>query len=146
METAVDQYFREYSIFHFAVTIIFRKGSILVGRFQRIPKRIHLAAVFFCRTAGTTVPFEEKCFHRSVELVHFGLRGEIVDEPRDGLCPLAFVNEFNDPICVGHRSLAHYNSVAAMNCLGRLHVGSIKTNLASVARICRLAARLVGTY
>lgn len=106
------------------------------------PGFLHGAAVFLGRTAGAGVTAEEEGLDGSLELVDFGLRGQVFGVVGNQLRAETVISQLLDSVRVQHCTLADFDHLSDLQHSGRLGVDSTDLDLASFAGVRGLGAGL----
>lgn len=118
----------------------------VVGVVDLVPGFLHGAAVFLGRAAGTGVTTEEEGFNGGLQLVDFGLRGEVLRIVRDQFRAEAMVGQPLDSVRILHGSLADFNNLSDLQHSGRLGVHSPDLDFSALTGIRGLGAGLEHSY
>ena len=113
---------------------------------ETAPEIFHLAAVFFRRTSCSPVALEEECLHRCAELGKFLGRSLILGIVRNKLGSLSLINELQDLIFLYDCAFACNDRITYLDGLRRLGIGSVDTNLTTLACVCSLCPGLINPY
>lgn len=106
------------------------------------PGFLHGAAVFLGRAAGAGVTAEEEGLDGSLELVDFGLRGQVFGVVGNQLRAETVIGQLLDSVRVQHCALADFDHLSDLQHSGRLGVDSTDLDLASFAGVRGLGAGL----
>ena len=107
-----------------------------------VPGFLHGAAVFLGRAAGTRITAEEEGLDGSLELVDFGLRGQVFGVVGNQLRAETVIGQLLDSVRVQHCALADFDHLSDLQHSGRLGVDSTDLDLASFAGVRGLGAGL----
>lgn len=118
----------------------------VVGVVDLVPGFLHSAAVFLGRAAGTRISTEEEGFNGGLQLVDFGLRGEVLRIVRDQFRAEAMVGQLLDSVRILHGSLADFNNLSDLQHSGRLGVHSPDLDFSALTGIRGLGAGLEHSY
>ena len=125
---------------------VIRDVTKVGGVVDPAPGFLHGAAVFLGRAAGTGVSTEEEGFNGGLQLVDFGLRGEILRIVRDQFRAEAMVGQLLDSVRILHGSLADFNNLSDLQHSGRLGVHSPDLDFSALTGIRGLGAGLEHSY
>ena len=81
-----------------------------------------------------------------MQFVQFGLRSEILDILSDFRSALTRRDEFQNAVRIGNRALSHRQHIAYLYLIRRFAVGAADKYAIHLARLRRIAARLVYTH
>lgn len=112
------------------------------GVVDLVPGFLHGAAVFLGRAAGAGVTAEEEGLDGSLELVDFGLRGQVFGVVGNQLRAETVIGQLLDSVRVQHCALADFDHLSDLQHSGRLGVDSTGLDLASFAGVRGLGAGL----
>lgn len=116
------------------------------GVVDLVPGFLHGAAVFLGRSAGTGVTAEEEGFNGSLQLVDFGLRGEVLGIVGNQFSAKTVIGQLLDSVRILHGSLADFNYLTDLQHSGRLGVDATDLYLATFTGIRGLGAGLEHSY
>lgn len=118
----------------------------VVGVVDLVPGFLHSTAVFLGRAAGTRITAEEEGFNGSLQLVDFGLRGEVLGIVGNQFSAKTVIGQLLDSVRILHGSLADFNYLTDLQHSGRLGVDATDLYLATFAGIRGLGTGLKHSY
>ena len=109
---------------------------------EAAPEIIHLTPVLLGWTSCSPVALKEEGLHRSTQLGQFFRWSKILSKIRHQLGSLPLIQQRQHLISISHCTFTSHNHIPNLDHLGRFGIGSIHSDLSTLACICSLCPGL----